>query len=181
MLDTSKRIKADSLNYIHNILKSKPREYTAVSIRTVLRAKHTPKLDHEFFFHNCFKKLRQVVISSTNVTGNVLFMSMDLGKFGDIEARLFLTEKLMSYIKTRIFQIVYNNSLTMEQWEQSFVQATNSITDNGYIAAMQRTILENSKCLVMFGGRSNFQRSLLLSYKEKHMNKSCIYEVCYAP
>jgi len=64
-----------------------------------------------------------------------------------------------------MFRTVYNNSLTMEQWEQSFVQATNGIEDNGYIAAMQRTVLENSKCLVMFGGGSNFQRNLLLSYK----------------
>ena len=180
MVDTSKKIKADSLNYVHDILKSKPGEYTAISIRTVLRAKHTPKVDHEFFFHNCLKKLK-VIISSTNITNNVVFMSMDLGRFGDIDANSYMSEELMHYIKTNIFQIVYNNSLTMEQWEQSFVQATNGITDNGYIAAMQRTILENSRCLVMFGGRSNFQRSLLLSYKEKHINKSCLYEVCYEP
>jgi len=31
----------------------------------------------------------------------------------------------------------------------------------------------------MFGGRSNFQRNLLLTYKEKHGNQSCVYEVCY--
>ena len=149
MLSTSKKIKTDSLHYIHNVLKSKPREYTAISIRTVLRAKHMPKPDHEFFFRNCLKKLRDV-ISSTNISVDnaVMFMSMDLGQFGDIEANSFLSEELMHYIETSIFQIVYNNSLTMEEWEQSFVQATNGITDNGYIAAMQRTILENSKCLV---------------------------------
>ena len=181
MLSTSKKIKADSLHYIHNILKSKPREYTAISIRTALRAKHTPKPDHEFFFCNCLKKLRDVITSTNTSVDNVMFMSMDLGQFGDIEANSFLSEELMHYIETSIFQIVYNNSLTMEEWEQSFVQATNGITDNGYIAAMQRTILENSKCLVMFGGRSNFQRSLLLSYKEKHKNENCLYEVCYVP
>ena len=181
MLDTSKKIKADGLNYIHNVLKSKPGEYTAISIRTVLRAKHTPKPDHEFFFRNCLEKLKLVINSIKITAGNLMFMSMDLGQFGDIEANLFLSEELMRYIKTSIFQIIYNNSLTMEEWEQSFVQATDGITDNGYIAALQRTILENSKCLVMFGGRSNFQRSLLLSYKEKHKNENCLYEVCYAP
>ena len=62
---------------------------------------------------------------------------------------------------------------------QIFVQVTNGIKDSGYIAALQRTVVENSRCLVLFGGRSNFQRTLLSTYKEKHVNETCIYEVCY--
>ena len=51
---------------------------------------------------------------------------------------------------------------------------------SGYIAAMQSTILKNSKCIIMFGGMSNFQGSILYGYKEKHPNcNACIYEVCY--
>ena len=73
---------------------------------------------------------------------------------------------------------MYNNSLTMRKWEQSFIQASGGITDSGYIAAMQRTIVENGRCLVLFGGRSNFQRTLLSAYEEKH-NSTCVYKVCY--
>ena len=178
MLHTSKKISDDGKNYINKILRSEPGNYMAISIRTVLRAKHTPTINHTSFFHNCIAKLEHF-INSISIFNQTLFMSMDLGRFGDVDANSYISEELMHYIKTRIFQIVYNNSLTMEQWEQSFVQATNGITDNGYIAAMQRTILENSKCLVMFGGGSNFQRNLLLSYKERHTNESCLYEVCY--
>ena len=180
MLHTSQRISDDGKNYVHKVLRSEPGKYTAISIRTVLRAKHTPRINHTAFFHNCIDKLERF-INSINTSNHTLFMSMDLGRFGDIDANSYMSEELIHYLKTSIFQIVYNNSLTMERWEQSFVQATDGITDNGYIAAMQRTILENSKCLVMFGGGSNFQRNLLLSYKEKHTHESCLHEVCYKP
>ena len=179
MLHTSKKIADDSKNYIRNVLRSEPGKYVAISIRTTLRAKHTPTINHTSFFYNCIDKLEQV-INFLNGTGHVLFMSMDLGRFGDVAASSYMSQELINYVKERIFQVVYNNSLTMDQWEQSFIQATNGITDNGYIAAMQRTILVNSKCLVMFGGASNFQRNLLLSYKESR-NNSCLYEVCYEP
>ena len=85
---------------------------------------------------------------------------------------------VINNIETEVFQTVYNNSLTMQKWEQTFVQATNGIKDKGYIAAVQRTIVENSQCLILLGGKSNFQQTLLLSYKEKH-KETCIHEVCY--
>ena len=179
MLHTSKKIADDSKNYIKNILRSEPGKYVAISTRTTLRAKHTPTINHTSFFHTCIDKLERV-INSINGTDHVLFMSMDLGRFGDTAASSYMSEELINYIKDRIFQVVYNNSLTMEQWEQSFIQTTNGIADNGYIAAMQRTILVNGKCLVMLGGASNFQRNLLLSYKE-NTNENCLYEVCYEP
>jgi len=180
MLQTSKKISDNSKRYINKFLGSEPGGYIAISIRKVLRAKHTPKINHTTFFHNCINELEQFV-NGIRMTNQILFMSMDLGRFGDMSASSHMSHELIRYIKTRIFQVVYNSSLTMEQWEQSFVQATNGITDNGYIAAMQRTILENGKCLVMFGGSSNFQRSLLLQYEKKNMNETCTYKICYAP
>ena len=179
MLHTSKKIAADSKQYIKKVLRSEPGKYVGISIRTTLRAKNTPTINHTSFFHTCIDKLERV-INSINGTDLVLFMSMDLGRFGDMDASLYMSEELMNYIKDRIFQVVYNNSLTMEQWEQSFVQGTNGKADNGYIAAMQTAILVNAKCLVMFGGASNFQRNMLLSYKE-NTNEGCLYEVCYDP
>jgi len=176
MLKTSKRISDDSQKYIKKYLTSD--SYTAISIRTVVRAKFMPNADHILFFQNCIGKLEEVISSISN---NTVFMAMDLGRFGDSIAERFINKTVINFIEQKVFQTVYNNSLTMKKWEQSFIQATNGITDSGYIAAMQRTILENSRCLIMFGGRSNFQRSLLLTYKEKHGNQSCVYEVCYEP
>ena len=178
MLHTSKRILDDSQRYVREFLKSESGKYTAISIRTVVRGKYLPRNNHSSFFHNCIKELGSV-INFANITDSKIFVALDLGRFGDSVVEKFINRSIIKNIKTEIFQTVYNNSLTMWKWEQSFIQATKGITDSGYIAAMQRTIVENGQCLVLFGGRSNFQRSLLLTYKEKHINESCIYEVCY--
>ena len=178
MLHTSKRISDDSHRYIREFLKSEPGKYTAISIRTIVRGKYLPRSSHSSFFHDCIMKLGGV-ISSTNIINSTKFLAMDLGRFGDRVVEKYIYKYIIQNIETELFKTIYNNSLTLQKWEQSFIQATNGITDSGYIAAMQRTIVENGRCLVLFGGRSNFQRTLLLTYKEKHSNETCIYEVCY--
>ena len=35
-----------------------------------------------------------------------------------------------------LFQVVYNGTLTTDQWEQSFIDITSGETDSGYIAAL---------------------------------------------
>ena len=177
MLRTSKKILNDSQNYIRTILKSQPGKYTAISIRTVVRAKYLPRSDHISFFHDCIMKLGGV-INSTGLNDGTIFMTIDLGRFGDSIAKRFMYKNVSDNIATELFKTIYNSSLTQQKWEQSFIQASGGITDSGYIAAMQRTIVENGQCLVLFGGRSNFQRTLLSAYKEMHKN-TCIYKVCY--
>jgi len=178
MLHTSKRVLYHSQKYIRKFLKSEPGKYTAISIRTMLRGKYLPRSNHSSFFHNCIKNLGGV-ISNTNISDSTKFVAMDLGRFGDSVVENYIHKNIIRNIETEVFQTVYNNSITMKKWEQSFIRATNGITDSGYIAAIQRTIVENSQCLVLFGGRSNFQRTLLLNYIEKHTKAPCIYEVCY--
>ena len=48
---------------------------------------------------------------------HALFMSMDLGRFGDIAATSYMSEELIKRIKAnyKLFTIVYNDSITMEQ------------------------------------------------------------------
>lgn len=178
MLHTSKKILDDSQKYIKEVLKSEPGKYAAISIRTMLRAKYLQRSNHSSFFHNCIKKLGDI-IRLKGITNNTIFVAMDLGRFGDSVVENFIYRSIIKKIEMEVFQTVYNNSLTMWKWEQSFIRSTNGITDSGYVAAMQRTIVENGRCLVLFGGKSNFQKTLLLTYKEKHPIDPCIYEVCY--
>ena len=178
MLHTSKRISDDSRRYIKEFLKSEPGKYAAISVRTVVRGKYLPRANHSSFFHNCIKELGNVIRSS-NISDMTKYLAMDLGRFGDSVVENYIYKYIIKNIEAELLQTVYNNSSTMWKWEQSFIQATNGITDTGYIAAMQRTVVENGQCLVLFGGRSNFQRTLLLTYKEKHGNETCIFEVCY--
>ena len=178
MLHSSKRILDASQNYISTILKSQPGKYTAISIRTVMRARFIPENDQSTFFHNCFRKLGSIISSTKIINNSTIFLALDLGRFGDRVAKNYMHKDVINNIETEVFQTVYNNSLTMQKWEQTFVQATNGIKDKGYIAAVQRTIVENSQCLILLGGKSNFQQTLLLTYKEKH-KETCIHEVCY--
>ena len=178
MLHASKRILNVSQSYIRTFLKSQPEKYTAISIRTVMRARFLPKNNHSSFFHNCIRKLGSIISSIKIINSSTIFVALDLGRFGDRVATNYIDNDVINKIETEVFQTVYNNSLTMQKWEQSFIQATNGIKDKGYIAAVQRTIVENSQCLILLGGKSNFQQTLLLAYKEKH-KENCIYEVCY--
>ena len=180
MLQTSQRIIADSKKYVKSYLNSHFGDYVAVSFRSVKRAKyfHVHNLDaHQpDFLKSCMQRL-QHTISAMNNTKRI-FLAMDLGKLGDNKAKQYLTNDMISTTEHDLFEVLYNNMLTMKKWEEQFVKVTQGISDSGYIAAMQSTLLENSRCLIMFGGDSNFQRNLLTSYEQKHSNP-CIREVCY--
>ncbi|XP_065894924.1 uncharacterized protein [Dysidea avara] len=176
MLHRSNRVKKDSRKYVKKYLDSDFGEYVAISFRSVKRAKKLGKSRQSDFFKECIKELGSTVNS---LKYKKVFLAMDIGRFGD-KAHTFIAEDVEKMIEHDLFHIVLNDTLTMEQYEQSFINATNGITDSGYIAALQSNILENSGCLVMFGGSSYFQESLLYEYKQKHTNESmCIKEVCY--
>ena len=180
MLQTSQRIIADSKKYARRFLKSNFGDYFAVSFRCVKRAKffHVKNLDTQQtdFFKSCIQRLQHTVSIMNNTKR--IFLALDLGRFGDNKVKQYLTKDMINTIEHELFHVLYNNMLTLKKWEEQFVKATQGIVDSGYIAAMQSTLLENSKCLIMFGGDSNFQRNLLTNYKQKHSNP-CIREVCY--
>jgi hypothetical protein len=66
-----------------------------------------------------------------------------------------------------------------EMWENSFAQATDGIVDNGYIAALQRTVASTADCIVLVGG-GNFHNMVLQEYMDNHPypSKQCIYNIC---
>ena len=180
MLRTSRRIIDDSKKYVNEILKSSFGNYIGVSFRSIKRSKafYVQQLEGQMdFFHACIQRLQHSV-SVLNRNSSSVFLALDLGRFGDIKAGKYLTKDMKASIEDDLFQALYNDTLTMHKWEHTFVEITNGVTDSGYIATLQSTILENSGCLVMFGGDSNFQRNLLANFQHKH-SKPCYREVCY--
>jgi len=180
MLRTSHRIIDDSKRYVRNILKSSFGNYIGISFRSIKRSKafYVDHLKGQMdFFHTCIQRLEHTV-SVLHNDSNPVFLALDLGKFGDNKASKYLTRKMMSDIENELFQALYKDTLTMNKWEHTFVNITNGITDSGYIATLQSTILKNSGCLVMFGGDSNFQRFLLSDF-QKNFPNPCFREVCY--
>ena len=183
MILTSNRILKDSIKYVEQNLKSHFGSYIGISFRSARRAKFLDKDEHVTFFQKCIMQLERTIrLAITKASEDKIFLALDLGRFGDSVADLYMSNELMTTVEQLLFQAVYNGTMTMTEWEQSFVSVTNGITDSGYIAAMQSEILKNSKCLIMFGGISNFQGNILYAYKQKHQDGSaCIYEVCYKP
>ena len=181
MLESSQRIIDDSKRYIKNILHSDIGKYVAISFRAIKRAKLfylKEKKDPIEFLHPCILQLQKTISLVNNTSG--VFLAQDLGRFGDVVDIKYLTDDMITLIKNDLFHHIYNGQLTTEKWEQQFVEVTGGITDSGYIAAVQSEILKNSKCLIMFGGDSNFQRRVLYRYKQGRTNSdTCIHEVCY--
>jgi len=179
MLHTSDRIINDSRNYVKKYLDSDFGKYVAISFRSVKRAKLLEQSEQPYFFKTCIKELG-LTIDSLN--SRKVFLAMDLGRFGDGKASSYITDITVKMIEHDLFQAVYKGSMTMDEWEQSFINITDGITDSGYIATLHSNILQNSGCIVMFGGDSYFQKNILYDYKQKHMTDSmCIKEVCYNP
>ena len=183
LIQSSQRIRDDSRKYVQNILKSDFRKYVAISFRAVQRAKYyfvKRKGSPMMFFNSCISQLQKTVNNIT--TTGMVFLAQDLGRFGDITDEKYLTKTMITTIERELFQSVYSGKLTIDEWEQQFVEVTGGITDSGYIAAMQSEILKNSGCLIMFGGHSNFQRNVLYKFQKVHSNRNaCIYKVCYEP
>ena len=183
MIQSSKRIRDDSRKYIRNILKSDFGKYVAISFRSIQRAKYYLTKTNEnpmIYFNSCISQLQKTVNNIS--TMGMVFLAQDLGRFGDITEKKYLTKTMITTIESKLFQSVYGGKLTIDKWEQQFVEITGGITESGYIAAMQSELLKNSGCLIMFGGRSNFQRNVLYKFQQVHSNNSaCIYKVCYEP
>jgi len=180
MLQMSGKIVQDTKLYVETILGSSIGNYLAISARTARRARFISANQQYTFYHNCFKKLKQsITTASLNISSSKVFLAVDLGRFGDTYAYRYMSDKMMKTVSNELFQVIYNGSFTIDKWEQSFIYITKGITDSGYIAALQSNILQNCGCLVMFGGKSYFQSTALLKYKQK--GNSCVIEVCYIP
>ena len=124
----------------------------------------------------CINELREKL---HNLGSNQkLFLSIDLGRYGDSSATNYMSNNIIDSILRHTISVVYKNRTTVEEYERSFLTATGGIDDDGYVAAVQRTIVENSNYLVMFGGNSNFQRSILNNYVKNHKSP-CVVKVCY--
>jgi len=70
---------------------------------------------------------------------------------------------------------VFGNK-TIDEYHKDFITAANGIEDSGYIGSMQKYIAENAECLVVIGGRSSFQRSIILHHK---LISTCVKYLCY--
>jgi len=137
MIHASNRIITDAQSYTKRYLGADFGEYVGISMRTVMRAKffEGTEEDKYLFFKDCFKSLGET-IQSLNITGKKMFMSLDLGRFGDSIQKSTMPAPMITSIEDMLLETVYNGSITMQEWESSFVNNTDGIADTGYIARL---------------------------------------------
>ena len=184
MIRPSPRIIEDSKRYVKTVLKVDLNEYTAVAFRTNIRK--AVMVSHGYsrnkileYFYNCANNISHV-INELEITHSCL--TIDLGRFGDLTSENYFdynSNNTFDGKGTKVFQTALNavyGSKTVDEYHNELIIAANGIEDRGYIAAMQKTIAENAKCLVVIGGHSSFQRSMIQHHKDK---SDCVKYICY--
>ena len=178
MVRPNPQITIDSRNYVKTVLNSDFREYTAINIRSARRyaemvlRKHAPSEVMDYFT-NCVQKLKNILDKSGSTS---YFLSSDIGKFGDRTAYK-LNDNDSSKLLQQILQVLYGNK-TIDVYQNEFIKAANGVDDRGYLATMQKTITQKAKCLIVMGGYSTFQQSVVLTYKNGSQY-NCVTYLCY--
>ena len=79
-----------------------------------------------------------------------------------------------------MIKIVYGNK-SIDEYHNELIRAANGIESTGYIGLIEKTVAENGKRLIVVGGYSNFQASMVQKFQAKHENcQDCVIRICYA-
>ena len=181
MARTSPMILKDSKKYVNTILNANFNKYVAVAFRTANRktalvASGYSRNNVMQYFYKCSEEVKQALLPSS-----AKFLAIDLGRFGDLTA-------VYGYFKinddgTKLFNFVLNKvygNKSIDDYENELIRAANGIEDSGYIGSMQKTITENAGQLIVVGGYSSFQRSMMLNFRAKNHNcQDCVICICY--
>ena len=170
-LKSSKHVTNDAKKYIDMFLSE---HYVAVALRTVKMAISVGKLLHP---HDLKKTSRIILNKCVNEIAHILssnstwhFMTIDLGRFGDSAALNYMSHTTATEILNKMIKVTYNNSWSQKEWENTFINATNGISDSGYIALLQKEIVSHASSLILAGGGS-FQNSMSVLFKSRSTQK----------
>ena len=157
------------------------------SVAVMMRVERSLMGGHSEHIRFCLKQTKSVALKKwQNHPSGSIFATVDIGKYASTSFKktypsvVKKSSKLLKEIKDTMLSLYYGRTKwTFSDWEKSFTKATGGIDDNGYIAALQRTIASRADCLVLMGG-GNFQRLAVYEYAHIHLNRSkwCICLVC---
>jgi len=170
----SPRIASSSKNYLQSVLNVNFSEYTAVVFRSVRRQQEMKAKGYSLTkilesYYKCLSQLPDMLKS----LGLKTVLATDLGRFGDQTQKFARNVDLYK----QVLNAVYDSNKSISKYEEEFIKAADGVTDTGYIGGMQKTIALNAKCIVMMGGFSTFQSSIIAHYKSA--GQTCIKYLCY--
>lgn len=135
---------------------------------------------------SCLTKTRSLFDQIRSLKNLGVYITVDIGKYGSgvmkkrgavsrfrEDSITAITRSVESFLGH-----VYNKTVTLETWEDAFVNATGGISERGYIAMVQRNIARQADCLILMGGGS-FQQVAGFQYLDMKKNvKTCLHTVC---
>ncbi len=182
LLQNSQHIKIDGLQYQSKYL-SQARLYGYISV--MLRIERFA-LYHDFKnIQSDAKKLQMLGTCVENISNYVskvkkkygiksIFLAMDCRKHGTKVFRSsspqYLSRELVDKITATLYQKLYGNSSSLEEWDKSFDSIT-SFKAPGYVAQLQKYLAYKGVCLLTAGG-GDFQESAIKLYNQKHQSSS---------
>ena len=182
MIETSPSVLNDTRKYINTILNTTFKQYTAIAVRTSGRANFLIDSGHSRnvvmqTLWNCLEDLRGVL---RKIPSDVKVLCSDLGRFGDLSTYdYFKIDDDGNKLFNAALKMVYGNK-SIDEYENEFLRVANGIEDSGYIGSMQKAIAENAKKLIVVGGKSSFQESMVQNFKAKNGNcQDCVIRVCH--
>ena len=155
----SDKVKTAATQYIGHFLRDK--EYVALMLRLEWAVRGH---DMTYLQDVLNRVLSQLVNVQLRAGTNITFLTADVGRFGSATASsLFWTAF------TAFFEQVYNGTMTVSQWENSF-ELISGTEDRDFVAMLQATIVSHAKC-VIFVGHGNFQKHTKYMYEDIHGNE----------
>ena len=140
--------------------------------------------DIDACMQNLYEAPHRLKISTKSV-----LVAADIGKYRSNSWEKSLSEfyskntsQLMETFKSAVTLLI-RNQWTFEEWENSFTKVTAGTEDNGYIAALQKTIASRADCIVFLVQGGNFQYLVIEEYVKHHrlQSEQCIHYICHRP
>ena len=183
MVKTSPRVLKDTRKYVSAILKTDFKKYTAVSFRTTNKKTALVYSGHSRdyiiqYFQKCAEKVKLELLKNPS---SIKFLSIDLGIFGDLTSvyGYFKINDDGNKLFKSVLKSVYGNK-SIDEYHNELIRAANGIDDSGYIGAMEKNIAENAGKLIVVGGYSSFQRSMIKNFRANNGNcQGCVVHICY--
>lgn len=151
-LKPSQQIHCDAQKYQEMFLHGS--DYIAVIVRTE-KIEQVKSMD----VHQCLQWTVDQLEAVRNKTRlNRVFLSMDIGKYGSSGTREHDLRDYQHFLTS-----IYGTGASTELWERSF-ELVSDVREAGYIAALQKVLVSEARCVVAVGGGS-FQRHTLTLHK----------------
>ncbi len=125
----------------------------------------------------CFQRVLTLKSQLEKTSTQFLYPLVTLDIGGKYGTQSFKNRTDIETLSIKTLENLYSNKLSMEEWENSFVEVS-GVTHPGYIAALQRLLASRADCLVLVGG-GDFQALAVQDYLEYHKSRpTCIHLVC---